>query len=308
MFIFVIFLFFLLCAPLLVCCSLFLEQPPMIPTSKKDPAARCEELWSTVQNSLEEVCLTHTRRLARSRWGSEVMLEVVRKTEQKGKILEAIANLLTDDDEEEEEDAEDEGEAAAASDSSDDEEGGPVPSSALKTSNDAAADQSDEEDEDEDDADDADDDDDEESGPGASAKPAPVSAVDDGLPLMEHMASHILFKRLLQEEALGHREGAPSFAAMVWERIREDPLEVAHSNRGAFVLAALAACPAVAKTAWKALRSKKPQVDALPDSAGKKALLQALTPGQAVAGAKPPSAAAPTNGEAKAKKPKKARA
>jgi pumilio family protein 6 len=184
-----------------------MENGKEVPTSKKSPGARREELLKHVSQALVDLCVNHADRLLKSLPGSRVIKEVYSNLSSE-EVVEAIVNVCE----------------SGLEEGSDDENG------------------------------------------------------EENISLYEHPVGHRAIKNLILCDA--ERE-SPLFSEALFERLGDRLTEVAKSNRGAFVAAALFKVPSVRPKALGKFKSSKKKLEQLSKekgaSAGYAALLKEIS-------------------------------
>ena len=182
-----------------------LEGGKEVPTSRKDPETRREELMQHLQKPLIEICKEHTRELLFSMSGSALIREVYNSLHPEG-LVDAVVDVC-------------ESELNGGGEEGD-------------------------------------------------------------LSLFEDRVGHLAMKNLILCDVEGGDSGRKSLAREFFTKMQDRLLDVAKSNRGAFVLAAMCAVPDVRDDAVKHLKKKTAALKKLADkskaSAGYEALLKCL--------------------------------
>ena len=234
------------------------ESDEMVPTSKKDPELRRQELLAPLKDALVQLGRAHAHELLCSAEGSFVLYEVATRWRDPA-LLEAVAVAAASDgvaeDEEKEED-EEEGEEEAADVKEEEEE---EESQAMEEG-----------------------DGEEEEVEGAvklakveegrQAPAPPVVEGEDAGPLREHRIAYRTMKRLLLFEAVGpkgEKEGGepplpqPLFAEALYRQATGAWLKWLGSMRGGFVVEALVKVPRVGPQVLAELRPHEQELAAL---------------------------------------------
>ena len=200
-------------------------QKKEVPTSKKDPETRREELMQHLQKPLIEICTNHIQELLFSLSGSALVREVYHSFHPEN-LVEAIVDLCA---------------------------------SELDRSKESKQENSKE-----------------------NTNKKDEEDSDNGPSLFEDRVGHLAVKNLIlcDVEIDNSKDQAGLVSAAIFNKLKNRLLEVAGSNRGAFVLSALCKVPSIRDDVVKTMKSKTAKLKKLADestaTAGYEALLKEI--------------------------------
>lgn len=193
------------------------DETTEVPTSKKDPETRREELMQHLQKPLIELCTNFTKELLFSMSGSALVREIYHSFHPQS-LVDSVVNFCESElDRSKQKDAE---------------------------------------------------------GDGGDDKDGSTPCV------FEDRVGHLAIKNLILCDVEDEDDSSPNFASSLFHKLNDRLVEVAESNRGAFVLSALAKVPLIRDDVVKSLKKKSSKLKQLADkstsSAGYEALLKEI--------------------------------